>query len=167
MNSREDYIDQCIDPSKRPLDRNRGLQHSIFGDALKRASGDYDYKEPIEDGVGVRRNPGTDIADPYGSQKKPEGVPVWDHPPLTPAEEAIYYGNHAHSESNPMGLHSHVPGGSPTGAHTHGPQNRFGSHHHKSDNEAIIYGITIDGPHTHDGKNYPDGGHEHCPENFG
>lgn len=156
--TREDYIEGCLDPRKRPMDRNRGLQADGFAEALQRAAGDYD--EP-----GVRSTPGTDIADPYGSQVKPKGVPVWDHPPLTPAEEAVYYGVHIHSESNPLGLHSHVPGGTSAGGHSHGPQNRFGSHHHKT--ETPLYGITVDGVHTHDGANHPDGTHNHCPENFG
>jgi hypothetical protein len=144
---------------RRDLDRNRGLQHSDFSELLKKASSEYDYDD------GVRRNPGTDIADPYGSQKKPENVPVWDSVPVTPEEEAIYWGKHIHSESNPLGLHSHVKGGTPSGGHSHGPQNRFGSHHHKT--ETPLYGITLDGSHIHDGANHPDGGHLHCPENFG
>lgn len=140
-------------------DCNRGLQHSTFEEVLKRAGADRD-EQP-----GVRKTPGTDIADPYGSQVKPKGVPVWDHVPMTPAEEAMYYGLHIHSESNPLGLHSHVVGGSVTGGHSHGPQNRFGSHHHKT--EKPLYGMTLDGAHVHDGANHPDGLHNHCPENFG
>ena len=143
------------------LDRNRGLQHEAFGDALKRANAGH---EELGEG-GVRRNPGTDIADPYGSAIKPKGVPVWDHAPITPEEEAIYYGDHIHSESNPLGLHTHVKGGKPSGGHNHGPQNRFGSHHHKK--EKLLYGISVDGSHTHDGENYPAGRHCHMPENFG
>jgi hypothetical protein len=111
---------------------------------------------------GVVSTPGTDIADPYGSQIKPKGVPVWDKPPVTPEEEAIYFGVHIHSESNPLGLHSHVPNGTPSGGHTHGPSNRFGSHNHNQDG----YG-TVDGSHTHEqGVNMPCGPHVHCPENF-
>ncbi len=158
----ENYIEGCLDPSKRNMDRNRGLQAKDFGDALSRA--DDHYSEEDMKG-GVRSTPGTDIADPYGSQMKPQGVPVWDRPPVTPEEEAIYYGVHIHSESNPLGLHSHVKGGTSSGGHSHGPQNRFGSHHHKT--EKPLYGITLDGVHTHDGANYPDGSHGHCPENFG
>jgi len=161
MNQQENFIESCLDPRKRNMDRNRGLQADGFSAALKKAGADYTDM----DEEGVRRNPGTDIADPYGSQVKPKGVPVWDHPPLTPAEEAMYYGVHIHSESNPMGLHSHVPGGSPGGGHSHGPQNRFGSHHHKT--ETPLHGISLDGSHTHDGANHPDGTHSHCPENFG
>jgi hypothetical protein len=146
-------------------DRNRGLQHNAFADALKRASAD-DGKMPDELGEGgVRETPGTDIADPYGSQVKPKGVPVWEQPPMTPQEEALYYGVHIHSESNPLGLHSHVPGGTPGGGHSHGPQNRFGAHHHKT--EKPLYGINLDGSHTHDGENHAAGCHCHCPENFG
>jgi len=164
--AREDYIDECLDPRKRPIDRNRGLQADGFAEALQRAAGKPYDEVPDELGEGgVRSTPGTDIADPYGSQIQPKGVPVWDHPPLTPKEEAVYYGVHIHSESNPLGLHSHVPGGTSGGGHSHGPQNRFGSHHHKT--EKPLYGITLDGVHVHDGNNYPDGSHNHCPENFG
>ena len=142
-------------------DRNRGLQHDTFGDALKRAHAGYgELPDELGEG-GVRRTPGTDIADPYGSQVKPKGVPVWDKAPMTPEEEAVYYGFHIHSESNPLGLHSHVMGGKPSGGHSHGPQNRFGSHTHTRDG----YG-TVDGSHTHDGENAPAGRHCHCPENF-
>jgi hypothetical protein len=143
------------------LDRHRGIQHDHFKDALGKASADYDNEEQ----ACQPRTPGTDIVDPYGSQVKPKNVPTWSKPPMTPQEEAIYYGNHVHNESNPMGLHSHVPGGSPGGGHSHGPQNRYGSHHHKS--ETPLYGITLDGSHTHNGANFPDGQHNHCPENFG
>lgn len=146
-------------------DRNRGLQHDSFSDALKRAQADYG-EQPDELGEGgVRKNPGTDIADPYGSQVKPKGVPVWEKPPMSSEEEAIYFGMHIHSESNPLGLHTHVKGGKPSGGHSHGPQNRFGSHHHKK--EAPLYGISLDGSHVHDGENAPAGSHNHCPENFG
>jgi hypothetical protein len=165
MDRREDYIESCLDPGKRNLDRNRGFQSDIFSDVLEKAGADYDGGMCDELGEGgVRRTPGTDIADPYGSQVKPKGVPVWDRPPVTPEEEAIYYGNHIHSESNPLGLHSHVPGGTPGGGHGHGPQNRFGSHHHQSGEP--LYGISLDGSHVHDGANFPDGSHNHCPENF-
>lgn len=148
--------------SRKHWDRNRGLQHGSFGEALKRVSADIAPADELEGGV--NRTPGTDIADPWGSQVKPKGVPVWDHYPIDEKEEAIYFGLHIHSESNPLGLHSHVIGGKPSGGHTHGPQNRFGSHHHK--NETALYGITLDGSHVHDGCNHPDGAHTHCPENF-
>lgn len=163
MVSHEDYIDKCLNPNKRHIDRNRGLQADHFSQALERASGKYKMNDELGEG-GVRETPGTDIADPYGSQIKPKGVPVWDKPPMTPEEEAIYYGVHIHSESNPMGLHSHIPGGKPSGGHSHGPQNRFGAHHHK--NEKALYGITLDGSHTHDGDNYAGGCHNHMSENF-
>jgi hypothetical protein len=164
MVDHNDYIDQCLNPSKRNWDRNRGLQPDDFSNALQRASGDDQMPDELGEG-GVRSTPGTDIADPYGSQVKPKGVPVWNKAPTTPEEEALYYGVHIHSESNPMGLHSHVKGGTMSGGHSHGPQNRFGSHHHKT--EEILYGVTVDGVHVHDGANHADGGHVHCPENFG
>lgn len=139
-------------------DRNRGLQHGSFQEALVRARGD--EKDPCGDGV--RKVPGTDIADPYGLEMKPANVPVWDHAPSTPEEEAIYYGVHIHSESNPLGLHSHVIGGKPSGGHSHGPQNRYGAHSHTGDG----YGL-VDGSHVHDGENCPAGEHCHEPSNFG
>lgn len=163
MKSHDELIESCLDPRKRNMDRNRGLQSNSFCDALQKAGAEC-LPEELGEG-GVNRTPGTDIADPYGSQVKPKGVPVWDHPPINAEEEAIYYGNHIHSESNPLGLHSHVKGGKPSGGHSHGPQNRFGSHHHKT--ETPLYGISLDGSHVHDGANYPDGCHNHCPENFG
>ena len=138
-------------------DRNRGLQHGSFSEALKRANADIYHEND-----GVRRNSGTDIMDPYGSLIKPKGVPVWDHAPINEKEEAIYFGLHIHSESNPLGLHTHVIGGKLSGGHSHGPQNRFGAHSHTKDG----YGL-VDGVHTHDGANCPDGGHNHVPENFG
>lgn len=152
-------------PFKRDFwDRNRGFQHSSFKEVLGRASAN--GVEPADEMEGgVRRMPGTDIADPYGSRIKPKNVPVWEKPPMSDEEEVIYYGAHIHSESNPLGLHSHVIGGTPAGGHSHGPQNRFGSHHHKK--EIPMYGISLDGSHVHDGENYPGGGHIHCPENFG
>lgn len=148
------------------LDRNRGLQSDAFSDALKKAgAGNPVITDKIKHG-GVPETPGTDIADPYGSLLKPRNVPVWDHHPATPEEEAIYGGTHIHSESNPLGLHSHVIGGKLSGGHSHGPQNRFGAHHHQAGK--IEMSISIDGSHVHEaGRNHPDGEHEHCPENFG
>lgn len=146
---------------RKYLDRNRGLQAEDFRDAIERSFAD-------KDGLGkygVPKTPGTDIADPYGTSVKPDNVPIWDAPPVSPTEEAVYFGNHIHSESNPLGLHSHVKGGTPSGGHTHSPQNRTGAHHHKT--EVIRYGVTVDGSHAHCGYNYPDGSHTHCPENFG
>ena len=148
---------------RKYLDKNRGLQHDSFVDALQKIRANHDTEELGEGGV--RRNPGTDIADPYGVSIKPKGVPVWDHAPVSPEEEAIYYGVHIHSESNPLGLHTHIIGGKLTGAHSHSPQNRFGAHHHRS--EEVIYGINVDGAHVHDGENAPCGHHNHDPKNFG
>lgn len=148
------------------LDRNRGIQNESFSEAMRRAHADVGCVPSDELGEGgVRRNPGTDIADPYGSIVKPKNIPVWNHAPMTPEEEALYYGMHIHSESNPLGLHTHIKGGKARGGHSHGPQNRFGSHHHKK--EKLINGISVDGSHVHDGENHPAGGHCHCPENFG
>jgi len=163
MTDHNDYIQQCLDPRKRNIDRNRGLQSIGFTDALKRAASN-NLPDELGEG-GVRSTPGTDIADPYGSYIKPKNVPTWDKAPSNEEEEALYYGVHIHNESNPLGLHTHIKGGTLGGGHSHGPQNRFGSHHHKT--EIPLYGISLDGVHTHDGENHPAGCHNHCPENFG
>lgn len=152
--------------NRKSWDRNRGLQSDAFSDALKKAAGSNPVIVQSPKHGGVPETPGTDIADPYGSILKPKNVPVWDHHPATPAEEAIYMGTHIHAESNPLGLHSHVIGGKISGGHSHGPQNRFGGHHHRSG--AIEMSISIDGSHVHEaGTNHPDGEHTHVPENFG
>lgn len=148
---------------RKYLERNRGLQPDVFSDAMKKAG----LSKAVvirNDESGMPKTPGTDIIDPYASIVKPKGVPTWDHCPVDDKEEAIYYGKHIHSESNPLGLHSHVIGGKLSGGHSHGPQNRAGAHHHKKDAMSVL----IDGAHVHDvGRNHPDGWHEHMPENFG
>lgn len=155
---------------RKNLDRNRGLQSEAFAEALKRAGlargseGEHVSVNPPASDLWPREGGSSDTGDPYGYQMKPKGVPVWKHPPVSPQEEALYYGVHLHSESNPLGLHTHVKGGKAGGGHSHGPQNRFGCHHHRGDQPEITM---LDGKHTHDGKNYPDGCHEHMPENFG
>jgi len=40
MANHEDYLDACIDPGKRNMDRNRGLQANAFKEALLRAAAD-------------------------------------------------------------------------------------------------------------------------------
>jgi hypothetical protein len=157
---------------RRYLDRNRGIQADKLAEAIGKA-----IAVPVNDSPDRRvsvnpnhkdlwpRQPGgTDTGDPYGYHVKPAGTPTWDRPPVGPEEEALYYGVHIHTESNPLGLHTHVPGGKLLGAHSHSPQNRFGGHHH-APNPPDMSGL--DGHHTHDGKHYPDGKHEHCPDNFG
>ena len=147
------------------LDRNRGLQADTFSEAMKKAAADNPVITDTTKHGGVPRAPSTDIADPYASLLKPRNVPTWDHHP-TEAEEPIYMGVHIHDESNTLGLHSHVIGGKISGGHSHGPQNRFGAHHHKKD--AIEMSVSIDGSHVHEaGRNHPDAEHEHMPENFG
>ena len=146
--------------------KRRGISIDDLSSAAERA-----YVEGKSNKYGnfwPRTPGGSDSGDPYDSQIKPKDVPVWDHAPATPAEEDLYYGVHLHSESNPLGLHTHVPGGSMAGGHTHGPQNRFGVHHHQSvaDNPEQ-YAETVDGKHTHEGNNFPDGNHDHLPINFG
>lgn len=150
--------------SREHWDRNRGMNLSDFYDAMDAAKASDDpqnigdlYMKPNCHKNGVTRE------DPYGHSVKPKSK-TWDHPPATPAEEALYKGVHIHSESNPLGLHTHVPGGTLAGGHSHGPSNRFGTHHHKE-----IPGdmADTDGHHEHGGVNYPDGSHDHHPDNFG
>ena len=146
--------------------RRKGFSLSDVSDVADRAAvraGSIKYSN-----VWPRTPGGSDSGDPYDSQLKPKDVPVWDHTPATPAEEDTYFGVHIHSESNALGLHTHVPGGTLAGGHTHGPQNRFGVHHHQSaaDNPEQ-YAETVDGKHTHEGENFPAGRHDHLPENFG
>lgn len=108
--------------------------------------------------------------DEYGHAVKPQGQP-WEYVPVTEAEKAIYNGLHIHSESNPLGLHTHLKGGKPGGAHTHSPQNRLGGHTHKDidfKDKAYPRGYSIDGHHYHGhNENKPGGCHNHHPENFG
>lgn len=107
------------------------------------------------------RLPGSsDTGDPYGHLLKPATTSKWTKPPLSPEEKALYYGVHLHSESNPLGLHTHNTGGTLSGGHSHGPQNRLGVHTHQET-------VSVDGKHTHEAKNFPDGGHDHLPDHFG
>jgi hypothetical protein len=101
----------------------------------------------------------SDTGSGYDHAVKPKGVPAWSRMPASDAEKALYYGVHIHSESNPLGLHTHVPGGQMSGGHSHGPQNRLGVHTHTESG-------SLDGKHVHK-HNHPDGGHSHMPENFG
>lgn len=163
-------------------DKDKGIQKHQFGEALKRAVEDIkdpefnkystgnDYLKSKANGDSEkhdkwpRTSDSADPGDPYGFRIKPKNVPYWTKPPISDAEKAIYCGLHIHSESNPLGLHSHIPGGELSGGHTHGPQNRFGAHHHKK--EKIREMVSVDGVHAHAGANHPDGAHDHCPENF-
>jgi len=43
----DDYLEACADPSKRNMDRNRGLQADAFTQALLRAAAD--TKKAIDD----------------------------------------------------------------------------------------------------------------------
>jgi len=38
MDSREEYIEKCMNPNKRNLDRNRGIQSEDFSDVFKRVA---------------------------------------------------------------------------------------------------------------------------------
>lgn len=157
-------FDKAADRTDDPNLRN---QH--VGNQIKRVlSNHLPSQEGLDDDGGQgQRQPGTDVQDPYGSIVKPKGVPVWKKVPETDAEKSLYYGDHIHSEDNPLGLHTHVPGGSLAGGHTHGPDNPHGQHYH-GDNPNQYGGRTIDGRHIHEvGKNMPCGSHEHMPQNFG
>jgi len=148
--------------SRRP----RGVSIDDLSSAAERAHVEAGSKK--YGNVWPRTPGGDDSGDPYDSSMKPKNVPVWDHTPATPAEEDLYYGTHMHTESNPFGLHTHVPGGTLEGGHTHSPSNRFGVHHHQSSaDNPEQYAETLDGRHTHEGANHPDGRHCHLPENFG
>lgn len=170
------------DASGRRVDD--GLQADAFEQALesaKSATDDPNYDRfathagYTQAGGGEEkwpRLPGSDDhGDPFGNAIKPTNVKTWDHVPSTPEEKAVYQGLHIHTESNPLGLHSHMPGGNPGGAHTHGPQNRLGAHHHKEidpEKETNTTSYQLDGEHAHEhGENLPSGPHAHSPENFG
>jgi len=152
-------------------DKDKGFRHDAFEEALERA--DEDVRDPFFDDYANAseyveangkedkwpRTPGSsDSGGPYDGLIKPKDVPVWTSPPSSDAEKALYYGAHIHSESNPIGLHTHVPGGALSGGHSHGPQNRLGVHSHTESK-------TLDGKHVHK-SNHSDGKHDHCPENF-
>ncbi len=164
--------------------RRRGFGGCAFEDALARAKTEADatpelsseltvagagYKDQRDHDDSVPRT--SDSADPgdrTGHEVKPD-APYWTSVPVTEEEKTIYYGRHIHTPDNPLGLHSHVPGGPLLGGHTHGPQNRLGAHHHKevSDDAADPKAYMIDGHHVHQtGTNMPCGSHEHVPENF-
>jgi hypothetical protein len=127
------------------------------GDLLGRVFGD-------ECNDGVPRHPGSsELDDPRASIKKPPGK-YWTKVPSSDEEKAIYQGLHIHTVDNPLGLHSHVPGGTLGGGHSHGPSNQQGEHYH---GEAPVVGKNVDGRHVHKrGENMPSGPHVHCPENF-
>lgn len=148
---------------------NPNLRNEHVGNQIKRVLSDYmPSEEGIDDDGGQgQRQPGTDVQDPYGSAVKPKGVPVWKKKPETEAEKSLYYGDHIHDESNPLGLHTHIPGGTLGGGHTHGPDNPHGQHYH-GEGPRQYGGRTLDGRHIHKvGVNMPCGGHEHTPQNFG
>jgi hypothetical protein len=163
------------------MDKNKGFLGDALEGSLERAGQlaahpEFDdfstaehFKKALSNGHEKNRWPrlpgSSDTGDPYGHLLKPVTTTKWTSPPFSDKEKALYYGVHLHSESNPLGLHTHNPGGSLSGGHSHGPQNRLGVHHHKS--EDVTYGANLDGKHTHEGKNFPDGGHDHIPENFG
>lgn len=156
-----DIFGKASDRIEDPNIRKREL-----GDQIGRVMSDYYGGLDDEDGQGQRQY-GSDVQDPYGSFIKPKNVPVWNKIPETDAEKSLYAGDHIHSEDNPLGLHTHVPGGAMGGGHTHGPDNPHGQHFH---GESIKQygGRTLDGRHIHEvGKNMPCGGHKHMPDNFG
>jgi len=92
-------------------------------------------------------------------------------------------GLHTHDESNPLGLHSHYPGGPLGGAHTHTAQNPLGHHTHRYSREELLefkfarpgIMIDIDGVHSHEKpqldfsdnpvvRDNPEGYHLHDPD---
>ena len=149
--------------------QERALEE-VFGNAAKavrspgfknRVRADHgDYEEE-----GIESNPSerNDIVPSPGKQ--------WTYPPVSEEDKAIYNGLHIHTQTNPLGLHTHLKGGKLGGGHTHSPQNRLGGHTHKDiDVKDIKYprGYSIDGHHVHDfNENKPGGCHGHHPENFG
>jgi len=142
-------------------DRKHGFNEEALDASLKQAHGSHD------EGHWSRTLDSSDPGDPFGYSLKPQDVKVWEKTPITEEEKAIYAGLHIHTESNPLGLHSHLPGGKLGGAHTHGPSNRFGSHTHADiTDDYEIY--SVDGKHTHEyGVNKPCGEHQHHPNSFG
>lgn len=105
---------------------------------------------------GYHRNP---HLNPLGPSPK-----SWTKPPMSDEEKAIYDGLHLHTESSPFGLHSHIPGGKLSGAHTHSQAyNSTGKHHHQEGDQEVI---DLDGDHLHC-ENHPDGSHKHNRFNFG
>jgi hypothetical protein len=162
-------------------DKDRGFNGDHLAEALESAE-DMRSDENFDNFVGVEkfkqakansdegywpRLPGSADVDPRGHILKPTNTKHWDRVPATPAEQAVYHGLHIHTTDNPLGLHSHVIGGTMGGGHSHGPQNRFGVHHHR-DEDGSIAAPQLDGRHTHEaGDNMPSGSHEHRPENFG
>ena len=65
MTSREDYIDQCLDPSKRRLDRNRGIQIRGFAEALERAAAESKSNETHESRPNKALATPDDATDPH------------------------------------------------------------------------------------------------------
>ena len=48
MADRENYIESCLDPRKRNMDRNRGLQAKSFNEALVRAAAAQETSDDAE-----------------------------------------------------------------------------------------------------------------------
>jgi len=153
-----DAFEQVLRSSRR-LAAHKDFDKFVRPEHFKQAMASDD--EECERSEVWPRLPGSsDTGDPYGYLVKPNANSKWTKPPMSDEDKALYYGVHIHTESNPLGLHTHNPGGPLEGGHTHGPQNRFGEHTHTGTS-------SIDGKHTHEGKHYPDGCHEHRPEHFG
>jgi len=70
-------------------------------------------------------------------------------------EAGITPGDHVHSESNPLGLHSHAAGRPLDGSHIHTPQNPMGEHFHgplagmRLAHGAHLHIVGSMGPHFH------------------
>ena len=161
-------------PFQRKLDKDHGLNLGSFVDALDRAgiakagAGPKVGSDDVSKlgGIPSNKNPMDDQRQPVDPEAR-----QWSRAPVTEDEKALYWGVHMHTESNPLGLHTHIPGGKAAGGHGHGPQNRLGVHQHKMDMPKEPFGkpgvmLQLDGNHDHQ-YNHPDGGHDHLPENFG
>jgi hypothetical protein len=158
-------------------EREEKALHDVFKGAAKqmkqpgffnRGRG-YEIERESEKDLWPRTSDSADPGDPRGHAIKPEGK-EWTYTPVTEEDKAIYDGLHIHTQSNPLGLHTHLRGGKPGGAHSHSPQNRLGGHTHKEiDNvdKSNPQAFSIDGHHYHSqGENKPGGQHTHHPSNF-
>lgn len=148
-----DILDKAADQGKKPS-------------FIKKVLGS-DLLEKLQQSELHRNLGGSAPRDPRSSIVKPTGLKYWTKFPASEEEQAIYYGVHIHTQDNPLGLHSHMPGGPLSGGHNHGPDNQYGEHYHGEELQHG-HGRSLDGAHVHDpDANMPCGPHEHCPPNFG
>ncbi len=149
--------------------RQENALEEVFGEAAKAIRTPGFYNKASGDGCSNKK--GVDSEPSERDDVIPSPGKHWNYPPVTDEDKAIYQGLHIHTESNPLGLHTHLKGGKLGGGHTHSPQNRVGGHTHKDiDLKDAKYprGYSIDGHHVHHhNENKPGGPHTHHPENFG